>query len=694
MTAIADAVSDVVTGDPTRQAAGFAVAVLCLLLAVRVSDVLASGQPGQVPFTVALFVLPLACAVPAGRKLVVNYRWAALTVQAVATWVPFAVFGGRWQVGIGGLLAGMVLLTFAGRASWLVAGALLAADTAVRVAVTGLPSADVAAGGAAVGLPFGRVWFGVLTVAAFYVDDALIFFGIVRLAQVVGEVDHARGQAAGLAVVAERLRTAAELRAAVGRRLDDIAAGAREARRTLPGDPAAARAEVAAVGATAREAVTQARKVTAGERRAREESGAPGLPDAVIGARLARAILAAVLTGFAAANGGYIVHVHSRYGGRLLVLALADIALTMALQLYHSGGARRGRRPRAWAVTLAVQAVLVYAFAFPFIWAYVGALGAFLAGSVLLLFPSRWRWAGYAAVVASYSLLYAVLPVRASDATGHLQISVALLVAAETAEVGLMVYGLSRLAGLAAELARLRGQLARMAAVTERLRIGRDVHDLLGLGLSAIALKSDLIEQLIGRDDTRAAAEMGELTRICAAARVDARLTAAGEQQLSLAGDLADALQILGPAGIDVRASLPAGPLPGMADEVLAPVLREALTNILRHSSARACVIEVTTENEMLRLRVSNDGVSRTPGTAAGGAAVEGGGGRGLANLTARVRAAGGQLTSGQTGDRFDLVAEIPYRLAEIRCPAGRTGSAPVGIQDERTVPGVLAEKV
>ena len=108
-------------------------------------------------------------------------------------------------------------------------------------------------------------------------------------------------------------------------------------------------------------------------------------------------------------------------------------------------------------------------------------------------------------------------------------------------------------------------------------------------------------------------------------------------------------------------------------------MLREALTNILRHSSARACVIEVTTENEMLRLRVSNDGVSRTPGTAPGGRpAADGGGGRGLANLTARVRAVGGQLTSGQTGDRFDLVAEIPCRLAEIRWPPPDVGSTDV----------------
>jgi len=63
----------------------------------------------------------------------------------------------------------------------------------------------------------------------------------------------------------------------------------------------------------------------------------------------------------------------------------------------------------------------------------------------------------------------------------------------------LMVYGVSRSAGLARELEALRGELARMAAVRERLRIARDVHDLLGMGLSAVALKADLVGPLIGR---------------------------------------------------------------------------------------------------------------------------------------------------------------------------------------------------
>jgi signal transduction histidine kinase len=155
--------------------------------------------------------------------------------------------------------------------------------------------------------------------------------------------------------------------------------------------------------------------------------------------------------------------------------------------------------------------VLVYTFVFPFIWAEVNDLAPLLAGSILLLVPGRWRWAGYTAVVASYSVLATVLPLRGNTLTAGQQIPYALLLAAVTAGVGLMVYGLTWRAGLAAQLEALGGELAVMAVVRERLRIARDVHDLLGLGLSAIALRTDLIGRLIGRGDAQAAGEIGEL---------------------------------------------------------------------------------------------------------------------------------------------------------------------------------------
>ena len=309
---------------------------------------------------------------------------------------------------------------------------------------------------------------------------------------------------------------------------------------------------------------------------------------------------------------------------------------------------------------------------------FVGGLPGFAAGSCLLLLPGRWRWAGYAAVVASWSALFVTVPQIGLTAPGGRRTSV--YITAGIAVVGLVVYGLSWLAGLARQIEALRSELARMAVLAERLRVARDVHDLLGLGLSAIALKTDLIARLIGRDDARAAAEIAEMGRICAHARADIRLVTDASRHLPLDAELAAAQEILASAGVAVRVDLGAGPLPAAADTVLAPVLREAVTNILRHSAATSCTIEVTATDGALRLRVGNDGVpdraaaggpaDRTAngGPAAGrrrrgpaGLPVAGAGtGRGLANLTARVQAAGGNLTVSQAAGRFELSAEIP----------------------------------
>lgn len=647
-----------------------AATVMCLLLIVKVSDAAAmsgAGWAGQVPWVVALFVLPLLYTLPGPRGFLARYRWPVLGAQAVLTWVPFAIFGGNWVIGIGGLLAGLVLLMVPGRVSWLVAGLLLAADVALRAAVIPLPSAPAWAGDP----------FGVL----FFVDDALTFFGMVRLAQIVGEVEDARGQAAGLAVAHERLQAAEALQAAVGTRLADIAEKAAAARCALSRDAGRARAQIAAAGVTAREAVAQARAVAAhGSVPPGPEPGATPAGGAVIGARLAWAVLVVELSAYTAAGVINILLEHD--GPWLAAPVVAGDALLVALQLYHSRGAARGARPRAWPVTLGLQAVLAYGFFLPFLAGDVSALAAFLPGSVLLLVPGRWRWAGYAAVIASFSALYATVPLHGLTAADQ-DAAWALNQAAELAIIGLVVYGLSRLAGLARELDGLRGQLARVAAVQERLRVARDVHDLLGLGLSAVALKADLAGALIGRDDGRAEAEMQEMGRICAAAEADVRVVAGVGARLCLAEELAAAERILASAGIKVRTSVPGEPLPAAADRVLAPVLREAVTNVLRHAAATVCTVKVTAVDEWLRLDVGNDGVTGRPAACPAG----GGGGRGLANLQARVQAWGGRLAARRAGGWYGLTAQIPVDRA--RAGLAEPWRALVPARDEAGQPGV-----
>ena len=634
-----------------------AVAVLCLILIARVASVASAGHDDQLPFTVALFVVPLLYAVPRTRRLLARHRWLPLVGQGVLTWLPFLLFGSHWQTGVGGLLAGLVLLTVPGPMSWLLATGLLAAELVVRGALTGWPLSPA--------------WYAIVSVAVYYLNDALEFFGIVRLAQIVDEVADARERTADIAVIRERLETARSLQDAVGERLAGTAASAAAARQALGRDPARARTQIAAAGAAARGAVAQARQVTAAQRdRPCPDPAWPAPGGAVIGTRLAWAVLIVVLLVFAVEGVGYTIWAH--YSARLMTLVIGDIVLSTALQLYHSSVTRNGRKPRRWPVTLGLQAVLAYAFVFPFVRAYAGALGPFLAGSVLLLIPGRWRWAGYAAVVTSYSVLYAVLlPPSANE--GSQLIPNVVYIGAVTAAVGLLVYGLSRLADLAAQLETLNGELARMAVVQERLRIARDVHDLLGLGLSAIALKTDLIGRLIGRDDARAAAELAEMGRICGSARAEIARVTGDRQRLSLSSELDTARQILISAGVMVCADVPDGPLPGPADTVLAPVLREAVTNVLRHSTPKMCMIQITLSDGTLRLRVGNDGatshgVTQPPAAWASP-------GRGLANIAARVQAAGGRFSSDCQNGWFQLSADLAGPDAAAAAAAGRRRS-------------------
>jgi two-component system sensor histidine kinase DesK len=658
-TAPAEAAQAVVAGEALRGVSWFAVAWLLLLLAAKAGEGVGGG-PAQVPFLLALFVLPLLYAFPWTHPMLARHRWPVLGVQTVLTWVPLVVFGSNWAPGVDGLLAGLLLLMVAAPLSWLLAGMLLVAEFVVRAAVTGLP------------WPGTPTWFSAVTVPVYFLDDCLPLFGLVWLAGLVNRVSSARGELADLAVARERLQAAEDLQAAVGWRLVAVAAKAAEALEVLPSAPDRARAQLTQAGAAAREAAGRVREVITDRR---TQTGLPSaatpVTERVVGARLALLVLVVVLFGFAIESLDSVSTLG--YSPRLAALAVADIVLITVLQLHHSWSARAGGRPRAWPLTLAAQAALAYAFVLPFARAYLGGLGPFLAGSVLLLVPGRWRWAGYAAVVCTWPVL--VVTMLSASEGGLLtsqRVTGGIYYVAITAAIGLMVFGLSRLAGTARQVETLGAGLAGMAVVTERLRVARDVHDLLGLGLSAVALKADLAGQLIGADDTRAAAEIEQMKRICATAQADIRLVTGGGQRLSLAAELATAEQILSSVGVRVQASIPDVLLAPTTNDVLAPVLREAVTNILRHSVATACRIELAAEEGMLRLAVSNDGATGHNNgdqgarlAAAGGAA-----GSGLGNLTARVQVAGGQLTSRQTGDRFELTVQIPLGVPASAGPA------------------------
>jgi two-component system, NarL family, sensor histidine kinase DesK len=627
------------TAAASRRAAGLVVAVLCLFLVAKTADGVAGGGLAQVPFAAALFVLPLLYALPATRRWWEGRRWWLLAAQAVLTYVPFAVFGSNWVVGLSGLLAGLVLLTVTAPASWLVAGALAAAEVGIRTGVVGLPAVGA---------------WPVVRILGAYIVEGLALFGLARLADMVARVDAARSELAEVAVSQERARATWALQVAVGDRLAAVSARATAALQMLGGSPGQARELITEAGGLARQALADVRAATGVPDPVQHTDGPAGpATGAAVAPRLALTILAVELGGFWAQTVNNVVGAHPR---PVINWATAVSGLMIvALQLYQSWPRPPGGRPPAWPWTLGAQALLVcgmFAALRGTLWGTGSAFAGFLAGSALLLIPGRRGQMGYGMVVASLPVLLPVWPTAGLTLTPRQEIAAIIYFAALTAAIGLLVYGLSWLAGLAVQLEELRAELAAAAVAQERARVARDTHDLLGLGLSAAALKTDLVARLIGRDDAAARAEIAQLRRICAAAAADTRLVTGG-QQLSLDAELTQARELLVSAGITVRADLAGGPLPAAAEAVLVPVLREAVTNILRHSSATRCTIVTATGGAVRRLSVANDGASGAP-------AGDGGSGHGLANLTTRVEAAGGCLTSRRAGDWFELTAQIP----------------------------------
>jgi two-component system sensor histidine kinase DesK len=197
---------------------------------------------------------------------------------------------------------------------------------------------------------------------------------------------------------------------------------------------------------------------------------------------------------------------------------------------------------------------------------------------------------------------------------------------------------------------------ARLAVAEERLRFSRDLHDVVGRALSAVAVKSELAAELARRGDERAVDEMLQVRTLAHDSLREVRGVVAGYRAADLATELAGARSVLRAAGVEARV---VGDVPDLATpqaEALAWVVREAVTNVVRHSHAAACALRLDQEEGATALRVTNDGVRAVPREDAAG----GPGGSGLAGLRERLAAVGGTLAVRHDGDRFTLTARVP----------------------------------
>jgi two-component system sensor histidine kinase DesK len=153
-----------------------------------------------------------------------------------------------------------------------------------------------------------------------------------------------------------------------------------------------------------------------------------------------------------------------------------------------------------------------------------------------------------------------------------------------------------------------REERARLAVTEERLRFSRDLHDLLGHSLSLIALKSELAGRLLRLPDGRVAAEIADIELVSRRALREVREAVAGYRRPTLDDELESAREMLGAAGIVTRIDATAEALPSTVDAVLAWVVREGVTNVIRHSDAASCAIDVWREDGIARVRLVDDG--------------------------------------------------------------------------------------
>ncbi|MFD3512519.1 sensor histidine kinase [Streptomyces sp. NPDC058657] len=207
------------------------------------------------------------------------------------------------------------------------------------------------------------------------------------------------------------------------------------------------------------------------------------------------------------------------------------------------------------------------------------------------------------------------------------------------------------------EIDRARETQARLAVAEERLRFGRDLHDVMGRNLAVIALKSELAVQLARRGRPEAAEQMAEVQRIAQESQREVREVVRGYRQADLRAEIEGARGVLAAAGISCLVADGAGTeLPGGVQSALGWVVREAATNVLRHGNPKSCTLRLTSDGRRAVLVVENDGAP-APGTAD----PSGTSGTGLAGLRERLAAVGGTLSAGGAGDGlFRVTAEVP----------------------------------
>ncbi|TYB67119.1 hypothetical protein FXF51_14585 [Nonomuraea sp. PA05] len=203
---------------------------------------------------------------------------------------------------------------------------------------------------------------------------------------------------------------------------------------------------------------------------------------------------------------------------------------------------------------------------------------------------------------------------------------------------------------LAEEALKGREAHTKLALAEERLRFARDLHDLVGHQLSAIAVKTELAVRLSDVDGEAAKAEMAEVNTLTRKALKELRQAVRGYRELDLAAEVNSVKGVLEAAGVRCEVRLPYRELPPGVAPVFAYVVREAVTNVLKHSTATFCEITIRFTEQEAELSVRNDGAARRQAVDLGS---------GLAGMSERLGAVGGRVTAAPAADGHFLLTAV-----------------------------------
>ncbi|MFI5611281.1 sensor histidine kinase [Amycolatopsis sp. NPDC051903] len=294
-------------------------------------------------------------------------------------------------------------------------------------------------------------------------------------------------------------------------------------------------------------------------------------------------------------------------------------------------------------VDVAIGTSLTYALLLAFGPAWL-ALPSLVAGAAVISFAGLKRWIFPLAVLATTTGIAFLMQLPAFAVAEVMLRSVVTIV---------VLAGMGLLVTYASEVHANRDELARMAVVEERLRFARDLHDVLGRGLSVVRLKAELGVRLLDTDKDAARDQLVQIAELAGGSVTELRRVIAGYRQAGLAEELRGTSSILSLAGVRVVADpVPEG-LPAPVAEAIGATIREGGTNILRHSAAENCRVEFVRERGALTVRIRNDRPH------AGGVRA----GHGLTGLAERLAAVRGTLEHAEAGGDFVLTARVPLDL-------------------------------